>query len=276
MARDVNAPRLARGLTSGVGQVVMPATLTVASYNIRYDTPRDGANQWRHRRYAVQTQLESIGFDVCGIQEVVLGQRDFLTTALPGTRWYGVGRADGAQEGEQSPIVVQGERLRVTDWTTLWLSERPQVAGSRGWDAKIPRVATVLYGAVAGTAIGVVNTHLDHRGRLAQVSSARLIADWVRSHSDRRWIVMGDFNVALGSPAMNELTGGGLRSVLPEAAGGTFHAWSGALDRQRIDHILVDDGWEVVNGQILHDRPGGRLPSDHWPIIAVLRLRNEA
>lgn len=250
----------------------MSTSLRVATYNIRYDTPRDGPNQWRHRRAALRTQLQALDFDVCGLQEVLPGQRDYLCDALPDTRWFGVGRADGAQRGEQSPIVVRNDRLTVARWNTLWLSDSPAVAGSRGWDAKIPRVATVLYGAVGGTAVGVVNTHLDHRGRTAQVRSARLIADLVRAAADHRWVVLGDFNVGLDAPAMDELTRAGLRSVLPPDAGGTFHAFTGA-DRQRIDHILVDDGWQVLSAEIHRDRPGGRLPSDHWPISAALRLR---
>lgn len=341
----------------------MSTEVRVATFNVRYGTAPDGVNGWRHRRGAVLAQLRALDFDVCGLQEVLTDQRDFLAGALAGCRWYGVGRTDGDRDGEQSPIAVRGARILVEDWSTLWLSEQPQTIGSRGWDAKIPRVATVLYGTLAGVPVGVVNTHLDHRGRLAQVSSARLLAGLVRGdlqpgpvrerrsagpgtgtagagtdagasgtggavsgagtagsetgawtgsasrrggwlgvtlgrdgrraapfgtglrrlrkippaarepEADRRWIVMGDFNVELGSPAMNELTRRGLRSVLPEDAGGTFHGWSGATDRQRIDHILVDDGWEVVRSGIVHDRPGGTLPSDHWPISAQLRLR---
>lgn len=250
----------------------MNARLKVATFNIRYGSAADGANGWRHRRGATLSQLSAIEFDVCGLQEVLADQRGYLAGSLTGTRWYGVGRADGVSDGEQSPIVVRGERLVVSEWTTLWLSERPQVAGSRGWDAKIPRVATAVKGTVDGVAVGVVNTHLDHRGQRAQIGSARLIADLVRAEQ-RRWIVMGDFNVEFGSPALNELTRAGLRSVLPSDAGGTFHAWTGATDRRRIDHILVDDGWEVIDGRIVHDRFNGKLPSDHWPISAELRLR---
>lgn len=322
----------------------MSAPLTVATFNVRYGTAPDGANSWRYRRASVLSLLKSMDFDACGLQEVLVDQREFLASELEGSRWYGVGRTDGGREGEQAPIVVRRQRLRVVGWTTLWLSDRPHVAGSRGWDAKIPRVATVLLGSVDGQPVGVVNTHLDHRGTLAQLSSARLIADLVRGRGTlgspapaglapgspitrasgpargsesrgglsgiggridallrrgrrrafgtalrrrrpaaasaglvpavgTRWIVMGDFNLGLDSPAMNELAKAGLRSVLPTDAGGTFHAWSGATDRQRIDHILVDDGWEVLAAEVRHDRPGGRLPSDHWPIVARLRLR---
>lgn len=327
----------------------MNAQLNVATFNIRYGTASDGENSWRHRRDCVLSLLQAMEFDACGLQEVLADQRGFLAGGLDRSRWYGVGRTDGDRDGEQAPIVVRGERLRVTDWTTLWLSDRPHLAGSRGWDAKIPRVATVLLGSVEGLPVGIVNTHLDHRGTLAQLSSARLISDLVRARQDlgsrmpaaltpgdlvagnraagpasrtparaagagiggridallrrsrppaafgtalrrrrpaddpgsitpaegTRWIVMGDFNLELGSSAMNELTRTGLRSVLPDDAGGTFHAWTGATDRRRIDHILVDDGWDVLEAGIRHDRPDGRLPSDHWPIVARLQIRSE-
>jgi hypothetical protein len=34
----------------------------------------------------------------------------------------------------------------------------------------------------------------------------------------------------------------------------------------------VSDAWEVVDGGVDHSRPGGRLPADHWPIWADVRL----
>lgn len=262
--------------------------LSVATFNIRFRNLTDGAHGWRHRRESTLRQLSDLDVDVCGMQEVLQDQRTFLERGLPDAQWYGVGRNDGRSSGEQSPILVRPGRLEVTSWRTLWLSEQPARAGSKGWDAKIPRVATVLLATCAGVRIGIVNTHFDHCGRQAQVESARLIADVARGRREiagvragiaaeppqrRRWIIMGDFNVELASAAMRELSHAGLRSVLPDDATGTFHGFTGATDRQRIDHILVDDGFDVLDAQILHQRPGGRLPSDHWPVVARLRMR---
>ncbi|MGH9005728.1 MAG: endonuclease/exonuclease/phosphatase family protein, partial [Acidimicrobiia bacterium] len=65
----------------------------------------------------------------------------------------------------------------------------------------------------------------------------------------------------------------GLRPALTGPAGGTAHAFRGGTGGPGIDHILVTDHWEVETAEVITDPPGRRLPSDHWPVRAVLRRR---
>jgi len=250
-----------------------PGLLRVISFNVRYGTARDGVHHWDRRRGAVRSLLGDVGYDVCGLQEVQAAQRYYLAQDDADHDWYAVGRTDGRTEGEQVPLVVRRAAIEVGGWATKWLAEDPDAVGSTGWDAKIPRVATILRGIhrATGAELGIVNTHFDHRGVRARRESARLIAALVRQDGSRGWIVMGDFNVGIDSPALAALAEAGLRCALPADAGGTFHGWSGATDRQRIDHIFIDDAWEVVDSGVVLDRPGGVLPSDHWPVFADLR-----
>lgn len=217
--------------------------------------------------------LRGLAFDVCGLQEVLMTQRDYLARRLGHSDWYGVGRADGLNDGEQSPVVVRRDAVAVHEWHTTWLSQRPDVAGSTGWDAKIPRVATVVRGSLRAAAIeiGIINTHYDHRGQKARILSSELIGAVVREEPSRAWVVMGDFNADLGSGSLDALTASGLRSALPGDVGGTFHGWSGATNRARIDHIFVNDGWDVADAGVSHRKPWGVLASDHWPVFARLR-----
>jgi endonuclease/exonuclease/phosphatase family metal-dependent hydrolase len=122
-----------------------------------------------------------------------------------------------------------------------------------------------------GTTIGVANTHYDHAGEVAQLQSSRLIARWIAGGLP--WIVMGDFNATPDSPALKALTSSGLRNAVPLEAGGSWHDFTGTEDGDRIDHILVTESWTVVDAAVSHHRPGGRLPSDHWPVVATLELR---
>lgn len=247
--------------------------LRVVSFNIRYGTARDGVHSWAFRRRCVRELMRTLRYDVCGLQEVMNQQRDYLASASPSADWYGVGRADGFREGEQAPLVLRRTPIVVEDWSTKWLAEDPDAVGARGWDAKIPRVATVVRGrhVATGAGIGIINTHFDHRGAQAQHESARLLAGLVRQDASRPWVVMGDLNVGIDSPALSPLYEAGLRSALPAEAGGTYHGWSGAIDRRRIDHIFVSAGWTVAHSGIRLDRPWGMLPSDHWPVFADLR-----
>lgn len=212
-------------------------------------------------------------WDVCGLQEVLVSQRKYLSKRLPAGRWYGVGRQDGSNDGEQAAIIVRND-VRVVDWETRWLSDRPQQIGSVGWDARLPRVATVLTAELAGSArqIGVINTHFDHAGEQARRNAASLIAEWVTRAPETAWIVMGDLNATPNSVPLRLLAQGGLRSALSDSDGGTEHGWTGRADRNRIDHILVDRHWQVLSAKVDYTKPRGILPSDHWPVRAVLRL----
>ncbi len=154
---------------------------------------------------------------------------------------------------------------------TRWLSDDPGTPGSVGWDADLTRIATLVWLRHRnGTTIGVANTHYDHAGEVAQLQSSRLIARWTAG--DLPWIVMGDLNATPDSPPLKTLIEAGLRLVVPIEAGGSWNDFTGAVDDDRIDHILVTKTWTVIDAAVSHHRPGGRLPSDHWPVVATLSL----
>jgi endonuclease/exonuclease/phosphatase family metal-dependent hydrolase len=61
--------------------------------------------------------------------------------------------------------------------------------------------------------------------------------------------------------------------AVPDGLGGTTHQWKGGTGGRRIDYVFVTEHWDVLGGRVDHSRPGGRLPSDHWPLVADVRLR---
>jgi endonuclease/exonuclease/phosphatase family metal-dependent hydrolase len=90
--------------------------------------------------------------------------------------------------------------------------------------------------------------------------------------------VVGDLNATVADPAVALLLAGGLRDTLPGLGArgplaATHHAWDGSTDGTRIDHVLVDADWDLLDARIDHTRPGGRPPSDHWPVVAEVVLR---
>ena len=71
-------------------------TLSVMTFNMRYDNPEDGADNWRFRRGRVAEVIASHGVDVFGTQELLANQLGDLKRLLPGYAAVGVGREDGA------------------------------------------------------------------------------------------------------------------------------------------------------------------------------------
>ena len=112
------------------------------TFNIRYDNPRDSANAWPYRKDNAASQIAFHQSHIVGVQEALYGQLTDLEARLPNYRYLGVGRDDGKNKGEFSAVFYDTTRLRAIKSETFWLSETPQVPGSKSWDAAITRVVT--------------------------------------------------------------------------------------------------------------------------------------
>lgn len=257
--------------------------LTVATFNIRYANPGDGANAWPHRQQAVADVLTRHGVDVAGLQEALLTQLQDLDRLLPGYARFGVGRDDGQQRGEYSPVLYRRDRWRLVEGSTRWLSPEPDRPGSKGWDAAITRIATrcVLEPVAGGARFVVFNTHFDHRGETARLESARLLTKWLRSET-LPCILLGDFNCTPAAPPYRELTTAQgtwqlfdsrlIAQQPPQGPDATWNGFEAVVAGQRIDFVFVDRPWRVVSHLADDARIAGtsRFPSDHLPVIVGL------
>ncbi|WP_116949413.1 endonuclease/exonuclease/phosphatase family protein [Jiangella endophytica] len=244
--------------------------LRVATFNVRNGRALDWLNSWWFRRGATAAAIGALGAEVLGLQEVYEFQRTYLARKLPGLRWYSQGR-DGGTSGEQCPVAVSGGFIRVLEHRTRWFGDTPDVPGTRLPDASFPRVATILRCRDQRTAreFTVVNTHLDERHAANRVASVRQLTGWLDPALPA--VVLGDFNAGPGDRGvLGPLLEAGFR--LAPVTGGTAHRFTGAADGKRIDHILASAHWTIEEAEVERERPGGRLPSDHWPVRATLRL----
>ena len=255
-----------------------PDVLRVASFNVRTWLGRDGRNSWPLRAGACAAAIAGLEADLVGLQEVRLLQERGLARRLPGYAGAGAGRDDGYGRGERCTVVYRPSRLRLDAWTVRWFSDTPDRPGSRSWGNPIARIVTLcrFSDRSTGDRLGVANAHWDGASASSRLRSAEALLDWLDPALP--WLVVGDLNATAGDPAVARLVAGGLRDTLaelgergPQAA--THHPWDGSTDGTRIDHILAGPRWDVLDARIDHSRPGGRLPSDHWPVVADVALR---
>ncbi|PSL05405.1 endonuclease/exonuclease/phosphatase family metal-dependent hydrolase [Haloactinopolyspora alba] len=246
-----------------------PPALRFATFNIRNGRAFDGFDSWPLRRGATAAAVAALDADVLGLQEVYQFQRRFLARRLPGLRWHGRGR-DGGRSGEQCPVAVAHERVAVTESRTRWYGDEPDQPGTRLPGASFPRIATLLRcrDTATATEFQVANTHLDERVDANRASSVRQLAGWLDLSVPT--VVLGDFNTTPGAAALRPLTEAGLR--LAPVTGGTSHGFTGRTDGRRIDHVYLSAHWTLVDAAVVHERPGGRLPSDHWPVRVIAHL----
>jgi len=255
------------------------------TYNIRLNLASDGANDWPHRKEMVTALIRYEAPDLLGMQEVLLAQKRDLEAALPEYAMVGVARDDGGEKGEFSPIAFRRERFALVDSGTIWLSETPSVP-SKGWDAAYPRIATwaLLRDRRSGQTLRVLNTHYDHVGVVARHQSSALLSNWLTQGEWARLptILMGDLNSApegSGYRLLAESPASGLRDARkisrspPYGPPGTFNAFK--IDSNAaapIDHVFVSGSFSVERYSVVTQHWGGRLPSDHYPVVTELVL----
>jgi endonuclease/exonuclease/phosphatase family metal-dependent hydrolase len=277
------------------------APVRLASFNIRYGTANDGENAWENRREMVAGLIDTLDADVLGLQEALRFQLDEIGSARPGYAEVGVGRDDGRSRGEHSTILVRTSRFAIASAGTFWLSDTPEAAGSTHWGNTIPRVCTWarLVERGSGRVLWVYNTHLDHRSQPSRERSVELITSHIALHAgDEPVVLMGDLNAGEDNAAVAYLLGRterasdtaawpghtpppapGLtdtfRALHPDAAEvGTFTGFRlGATGGPKIDHLLVSEGLAVLEAGIDRTSRGGRYPSDHFPVWAVVDWR---
>lgn len=277
------------GFTEGAAMAgEPPADIKVMSFNIRYGTAKDGENHWDKRKELLADTITAFRPDLLGTQETLGFQRDFLVEKLSGYEAFGVGRDDGKEKGEMMAVFWRKDRFEKTDGGHFWLSETPTVAGSKSWDSSLPRMATWVKlkdKKAGGKAVLWVNTHFDHIGKVSRVKAAKLIRSQIAALGEGcSVIVTGDFNSGEGSEpyrALFALNGKDESPVVDsyrvahpkreENEGTTTPFKARPSKGSRIDWIGVSRDWKVVSAAIDHTSRGGRTPSDHFPITAVIR-----
>jgi endonuclease/exonuclease/phosphatase family metal-dependent hydrolase len=273
---------------AGRDATVRELALNVISFNIRYDNPDDGPNAWPNRKSLAASVFRDWRVDIAGLQEALIGQIRDLEAALPEFAWAGVGRDDGREKGEFSPIFYDRNKLSLSDHGTFWLSETPEVPGSVHWDNAITRIATygIFRHKETGLSIFVLNTHLDHVGENSRQRSAELIASRIKALSRGLPVILtGDLNSSPDSPALTILTSDkeikltNSRELAEEphfGAGTTFNGFGRADHPETIDFVLVSLNFRVKRHGHLQVRRGDVYISDHFPVFARVILRRHA
>lgn len=256
-------------------------SLKVMTYNIRYDTPVDSANQWGKRTSRVYALIKKYDPDLLGVQEAVHHQVTDLVDNLAAYAYVGVGRDDGKTKGEYSAILYKKDKFTVVKDGTFWLSPTPSVAGSKGWDAAITRVATwaVMKDNDTGKTFFMLNTHFDHIGKEARRQSALLIKKRGAELAGRLPVVVtGDLNCMREEPpytAIMSSAGLQLKDPAPLPAPGTFCSFKvGSMECNAIDYILHTRQWKASGYAVITDHDGEYYPSDHLPVMVQLTIDN--
>ena len=257
--------------------------LNVMSFNIRYDNPRDALNAWDNRKEMVVETIISGETHIVGMQEVLLRQQEYLVANLPDYESYGVGRDDGELRGEMGSIFYKRDRFEVLEKSTFWLSETPDIIGSKGWNAVLPRIVSWVkfHDKENDQDFYFFNTHFSHIGEEARSNSAKLLVSKVAEITGGYAVIIsGDFNCTNDSEPYKILTKPDNNTLLfdtqliseSEHFGGmnSINSFGRSNREAIIDYLFCNSGFEVQSHGILTIKKDSVFVSDHYPVVATI------
>ncbi|MDD6437963.1 MAG: endonuclease/exonuclease/phosphatase family protein [Prevotella sp.] len=268
--------------------------LTVATYNIRNNSGRGDYGHfdgWDQRKEAMCAEINFMSPDLLGCEEVLHGQVVDMLALMPEYGFIGVGRDDGKQGGEYSPIFYKKSRLKLLKQGHFWLAEDP-TKPKLGWDAACVRICTWGYfqDMLTKRKFYYFNTHMDHIGVVARREGAKLIMKKMKQMLKPHETVLlsGDFNVDQRNEIYTIFTQSNLlkdsyaNAKYRFAPRGTFNDFDpDSYTDSRIDHVFVSKQVKVMRYGILNDtdwRKGAdgkmvrHVLSDHYPVFVKVIL----
>ncbi len=253
--------------------------IKIISLNIRYDNPRDGENAWPARKEIVLSFLEDEQPDMFGLQEALWHQYAWLDSCLLGYSSLAAGRDDGMQKGEMTPVFFKSDRFDLLASNTFWLSETPDVPGSKGWGAVLPRIVSWvrLEDKRSKETLYFFNTHYSHMSDSARLMSSKILSEQVQKIAgEENFVVTGDFNMLAESEAYKTMVSAGdslikdsyyLSDTEPAGMAYTFNGFNNVSGSGRIDYVFVRSGTRVKSHQTVNLKRDGIFISDHWPLL---------
>ncbi|WP_367870531.1 endonuclease/exonuclease/phosphatase family protein [Luteolibacter sp. Populi] len=263
------------------GALAEAKPLRVLSYNLRYITSGDkGERAWTARRDQAAELIKSDAADIVGIQEGLPQMMNDLAGRLPGYAVVGVGREDGIDQGEYAALLVKADRFRIQESGTFWLSDTPEICNSCTWGNTVTRICTwaKLYDRETKRTFHFFNTHLDHASEVARQKGTELILARIAQRKPQGPVILtGDFNASDEDPLHASIKSTGLLDIwkslnaaVPPEESGTFHEFTGATNRSRIDFIYATPDLKGLESVIVKSSLNGNFPSDHFPVRATV------
>jgi len=265
-----------------------PGMIRAATYNLHYideSTHPDPAwtrAAWHARRGALERAARTLDADLLALQEVEVhdGARSlndprlgWLMAALPGHRATAAEFAGGVRPGQ--PILYRASIFQPLGSGFAFYDDPDASFQSLRAFAGYPDAVTWarLRHRASGRTITVFNVHFHFLDSAQRLRSARQVlaqAEAAQARGDGV-IVLGDFNARRNSRTLGLFRAAGFRRTGPRDA--TYHFNAGLHLFGAIDHVLHDAGTALAAPPVTwRGAAGRRPPSDHYPVVADLRL----
>lgn len=254
----------------------------VGTCNIRYAAD-DSENHWPTRLPLLAETIRKAAPKVLGTQEGWEWQLRELEAELPEHSIVDENRY--WMEERMYPSLFVTEDATVHRSGDVWLSETPDLPGSRSFGSAYPRLmcwAELSFPESPGFICA--NLHLDHLSSQTRVRQIEVALDALGELAGKEipLCLMGDFNDPPGGAVARRIIRKspslGIHlydpwQLLEQPESSSYHGFGTADDSwSRIDWILLSDHFHSLSIDYERDCEPPVYPSDHYPVMARVRL----
>lgn len=261
-------------LTEGKAVYVYNPTRTVRvmSFNIASTFDMD------KRRSAVTWVIATNAPDVFGIQEGKDAWLTYFASCLDGVYdVVGRGTNEAGYTDTYDNIYYRRDRFTLKDGGTIWLSDTPDVAGSKFSESKRVRIATYaqLTDRETGGEMLFVNTHLDNASQSARAKQADVLLSFLAKY-DCPISVTGDFNSNMSNEVYTKMTGllcDSRTDAADRRIAMTFNNY-GSGSGSILDYVYLSRDVNIHSYLVFTSLYGGTVyPSDHNALVVEFEVK---
>lgn len=245
------------------------------TFNLRFRNEADGINVFDNRLPRIIEVIKNEKPDLIGFQEATTEMKNILSGEIADEYvTVGCGRKS-TYRGESVSIAYRRDLFELVKLDTFWLSDRPEVAGSRYEDSDqsfCPRLCVCAKLSPEGYdgLISFYNTHLDHKGNMAQILEIEQISKKIKEEKGI-FILTGDMNAKPDSECMRIIKS--VDGIVDATANltHTFHNFGRIDSGCKIDYIYTNA--KTDGARTVEDIPvDGIYISDHYPVWAEIEI----
>ena len=255
--------------------------LTLISSNIRFNNPADGPNDWDHRRSLLASTLLKHSPDIIATQEGRYDQLKDFESLMADYELIDQHRS-WIKERMYPTLFLKKDKFEFLKSEDLWLSETPNVAGSKSFDSAFPRLMTwvSIQPKNSHKKLLLVNAHLDHIKRETREEQMKVLCHEVKRilPGHHALAIMGDFNDAPLSSVQEVM-----KKEFPDIQDAwamfntqeetSHHAFKGVMeDGARIDWIMLQGDLKIIDCRLDKTCDGVCWPSDHFPVVCQVNF----
>lgn len=255
--------------------------LRIGSSNIRFENPADGPNDWPLRRGLWAQMIHDFEPWIFGTQEGRELQLRNAASLIPKYKLLDQHR-EWIDERMYPCIFYRADVVSILRCGDAWLSQTPDVAGSKSFSSAFPRLCTWAQVELIESKqrLFFINTHLDHVKAQTRKEQIQVVIDTIKKENlnNDPVILTGDFNESPTEDVrlkinqqLDQLIDPWF--VLKKEEETSHHKFCGHNpEGARIDWILVDQKFTPINIELDKRNDGHTWPSDHYMVQLTLKI----